>query len=93
MYQKFVNGFPSINGYMYFRSNWSMNIFAWNGAQIVTIAQLLVCRKFFELSVKLFKVRMRAKKEIITFVAIVIFVKFSWDIFTAFIALDFGMPV
>ena len=39
-----------------------------------SIAQPLVCRKFFELNIKLFKVRMRAKKVVITFVAIVSFV-------------------
>ena len=62
-------------------------------AQIVSIAQPLVCRKFFELNIKLFKVRMRAKKVVITFVAIVFFVKFSWDIFAAFIPSEFGMLV
>ena len=36
---------------------------------------------------------MRAKKLVIVFVAIVFFVKFSWDIFTAFIPLEFGMLV
>ena len=37
---------------------------------------------------------MRAKKVVITFVAIVFFVKFSWDIyFTAFIPSEFGILV
>ena len=63
-----------------------MNIFA----QVVPIATS-VCRKFLELNIKLFKVRMRAKKVVIIFVAIVFFVKFSWDIFIAFIPSGFGM--
>ena len=42
---------------------------------------------------KLVKVRMRAKKVVITFVAIVFFVKFSWDIFTAFNHSGFRMLV
>ena len=62
-----------------------MNIFAENGAQKVPIAQPLVCRKFFQLKIKFFGVRTRAKKLLATFVAISYFVKFSWDIFTAFI--------
>ena len=36
---------------------------------------------------------MRAKKVVITFVAIDFFVKFSWHIFTVFIPSDFGMLV
>ena len=51
------------------------------------------CRKFFELSIKLFKVRMRANKVLITFVAVNFFVKVLLDIFTAFITLEFGMLV
>ena len=69
---------------MYLRSKWSMNIFALDGAQIVPIAQPLICRKCFELNIKSFKVRMRAKKVDITFAAIVFFEKFSWNTFTAF---------
>ena len=34
---------------------------------------------------------MRAKKVVITFVAIVFFVKFSWDIYIAFIPSKFGI--
>ena len=86
MYLKYVNDFPSINEYMCFHSKYSMNIFA----QVVPIATL-VCRKFLELNIKLFKVRMRAKKVVIIFVAIAFFVKFSWDIFIAFIPSELGM--
>ena len=81
MYLKYPDDFPFINGYMYFRSTWSKNIFA----------QTLICRKCFELNIKLLNIRMRAKKVVITFVAIVFFVKFSWNIFTAFIPLKFRM--
>ena len=74
-------------------------IFAQNGpwiylrkmVHIVPIAHPLVCRNV--LNIKLFKVSMRAKKVVVTFTAIVFFLKFSWDIFTAFIPLEFGMLV
>ena len=88
MYLKYVNDFPSINGYRCFRLKWSMNIF-----HIVPITHLLVCRKFYELNIKLFKVRMRPKKVVITFVVIVFLVKFSWDIFTVFTPSEFGILV
>ena len=42
-----------------------MNIFAKDGAQIVPVAKPLVCRKCFELNLKLLKVKMRAKKVVI----------------------------
>ena len=54
-----------------------MNKFSYDGAQIVLIAQPLICRKYFKLNIKLFKVRMRAKKVVIRFVATVVFVRFS----------------
>ena len=66
-----ANDFPSVNAYMHFHSKWSMKIFSWDGAQVVPITQLLVCRNFFELNIKLFKVGMRAKKVGISFVAII----------------------
>ena len=49
-----------------------MNIYAKDGAQIVSVAKTLVCRKYFELNLKLFKVKMRAKKVVITFMAILL---------------------
>ena len=42
---------------------------------------------------KLFKVRMRARKVLTTFVAIVFFVNISRNIFIAFIHSEFGMLV
>ena len=66
-----ANDFPSVNAYMYFHSKWSMKIFSWDGAQVVPITQLLVCKNFFELNIKLFKVGMGAKKVGISFVAII----------------------
>ena len=54
-----------------------MNKFSDDGAQIVLIAQPLVSRKYFKLNLKLFKVRMKAKKVVIRFVATVVFVSFS----------------
>ena len=62
-------------------------------AQIFPIAQPLVFRKFFELNIKLFKFRMRAKKVVVTFVVMLFFLKFPWDIFTVFIPSEFGMLV
>ena len=74
MYLKYVNDFSSVNGYMYFHSKWFMSIFAWVGAHIGPIVQT----KFFELNIKLFKLStMRSKKVVITFAAIVFFVKLS----------------
>ena len=54
-----------------------MNKFSYDGAQIVLIAQPLISRKYFKLNIKLFKVRMRAKKVVIRFVATAVFVRFS----------------
>lgn len=53
---------------MFFLSKWSKSIFVQNGAKIVEIAQPLICGKFFELKIKSYKVRVRAKKVVITFV-------------------------
>ena len=58
-----------------------------------TIVQPMICKKFSELNIKLLKARIRAKKVVNPFATIVFFVKFSWDIFTAFIPLEFGMLV
>ena len=77
MYLKYVNDFPFISGYMCFCSKEVMNKFSYDGAQIVLIAQPLICRKYFKLNIKLFKVRMRAKKVVIRFVATAVFVRFS----------------
>ena len=74
MYLKYVNDFPSINEYMHFCSKWSINTQV-GGTQIVPI-QPLIYRKCFELNIKSFKVRMSTKNVVITFVAIVFFVKF-----------------
>ena len=81
-----ANDFPSVNAYMYFHSKWSMKIFSWDGAQVVPITQLLVCRNFFELNIKLFKFRMRAQKVGISFVAIITSVDFTkWLFRTLFL--------
>ena len=81
-----ANDFPSVNAYMYFHSKWSMKIFSWDSAQVVPITQLLVCRNFFELNIKLFKVGMRAKKVGISFVAIITSVDFTkWLFRTLFL--------
>ena len=53
---------------MFFLSKWSKSIFVQSGAKIVEIAQPLICGKFFELKIKLYKVRVRAKKVVVTFV-------------------------
>ena len=81
-----ANDFPSVNAYMYFHSKWSMKIFSWDDAQVVPITQFLVCRNFFELNIKLFKVGMRAKKVGISFVAIITSVDFTkWLFRTLFL--------
>ena len=81
-----ANDFPSVNAYMYFHSKWSMKIFSWDGAQVVPITQPLVCRNFFELNIKLFKVGMRAQKVGISFVAIITSVDFTkWLFRTLFL--------
>ena len=54
-----------------------MDILAQDGAQIVTLPKPLIYREYFELNIKLTKVRMKAKKVVITFVVIAVFVKFS----------------
>lgn len=54
-----------------------MNKFSDDGAQIVLIANPLVSKKYFKLNIKLFKVRIRAKKVVVRFVATVVFVRFS----------------
>ena len=58
-----------------------------------SIAQPLFRRKCFELNIKLYKVGMRTKKVVITFVVIGFIVKSSWDIFNAFIPSEFWMFV
>ena len=102
IYLKNVNDFLFRSGYMFFLSKWSKSIFVQNGAKIVEIAQPLICGKFFELKIKSYKVRVRAKKVVVTFVnsslwipllIVINFVKFSWDTFTAFILSEFGMLV
>ena len=63
-----------------------------DGTQIDPTARTLISRKYFELNVKLHKVKM-GTRVIITCVDIVFFIIFSWNILTAFIPFDFGMHV
>ena len=71
MYLKYGKDFTSIDAQIVSITQPFIN------AKTVSIARTLVCRNCFELSIKLFKFRLRARKVVITFVVIVFFLKFS----------------
>ena len=66
---------------------------AYTGAQIVSMAQLFICKLFLQLNTKLFSVKINDRKVVITFVATVLLGKFSKDVLTALIPSELGILV
>ena len=82
-----------INGYMNFPSKWSIKMFAYEGAQIVPMAQPFICKQFLKLKIKLFSVSINAKNVVITFVEAVYLKYFSKDVLTDLIPSAFRILV
>ena len=69
-----------INGYMNFLSKWSIKMFAYEGAQIVPMAQPFICKQLLQLNIKLFSVSINNKNVVITFDEAVRLEYFSKDV-------------
>ena len=66
---------------------------AYDGVQIVSMAQPFICMQFLQVNTKLFKVTINDRKVVITVVTIFFLGKLSSDVFTAFIPSEFGIFV
>ena len=74
-----------------FCSNFAVKMFAQVWAHIVFMTQPIVCKYCVQFNAKLFRVKIKLRKDIITSVNTVFSWYFSWDSLTAFIPLLFGM--
>ena len=79
-------------GQMCFASNLAIKMLTQDGAHIV-MAQPIVCKQCVQLNTKLFKLKIKLRKVIITFVDTVYSLYFSLDFLTAFMPSLFGMFV
>ena len=82
-----------INGYINFLLKWSMEILAYEGAQIIPMARPFICKQFLQLKIKLFSVSINAKNVVITFVEAVYLEYFSKDVLTDLIPSAFKILV
>ena len=68
-------------------------MFAYEGAQIVPMAQPFICKEFLESKIKLFGASINAKNVVITFVEAVRLEYFSKNVLTDLIPSEFGILV